>query len=155
MYLRPMWPLTTPAPIIYEGVSSRRVDRMGRKTYSWDGNSVSNLLQNRARRSKGGRCDFLADIVVDHNCSNGVEDNFKGLQHDQSLGEIPRFLHLGDQTKEGHVGAVGKDDVGDSAEGLDQIGVDGSLEVLTTLVLHTDCDHGDDNSSNNTSEGYI
>ena len=122
---------------------------MGR-TYSWNGNSVSDFLHNRTCGSKSGRCDLLADIVVDDHRSNDVEGNFEGLQHDQGLGEIPRFLHLSEQTEESHVGAVGEDDVGDSAEGLDQIGVDSRLEILTTLVLHTDCDHRDDDSSDDT-----
>lgn len=125
---------------------------MGR-TYSWDGDSVSHLFHDRTCGSKSGGCDLLADIVVDDHRSNDVEDNFKGLQHDQSLGEIPRFLHLSEQTEESHVGAVGEDDVGDGAESLDQIGVDGSLEILTTLVLHPDCDHSDDDSSDDTDKG--
>jgi hypothetical protein len=127
---------------------------MGGDKYSWDGNSVSNLLQNRSSGSKSGRRDLLTDVVVDYYGSNGVEDDFEGLQHDQSLGEILRFLHLSEQTEESHVGAVGKNDVGDGAEGLDEIGVDSSPEVLTTLVLHTDRDHSDDDSSYDTGEGY-
>lgn len=128
---------------------------MGEKTYCWDGHSISNLLQDRTGRSQSGRGNILTNVVVDHDGCNNVEDNLEGLQQDQSFGEISRLLHLSNKTEESHMGTVGKDNVGDSAEGLEQTGVDGSLEVPTTLKLDTHCDHSDDDGSEDTEEGYM
>ena len=49
---------------------------------------------------------------------------------------------------------VSEHDVGDSTESTEQIGVNGSLEVHTTLVLDTNCDHGDNDGSQDTAESY-
>lgn len=123
-------------------------------TYSRNGNSIGNLLQYGTRRSKSRRGDTLADVVVDDDCGNSVEDDLECLKHDQSLRKIARFLHFSDQTEEGDVSAVSEHDISNGTEGTEKIGIDGGLEANATLVLNADSNHGDDNSGQDTDEGY-
>ena len=124
------------------------------KTYRWDRNSVSNLLQDRTGRPESRGCHLLANVVVDNHRSDSVEDNFEGLKHDQSLGEVARLLHLSEKTEEGNVGTVSEHNVRDSAECTEEVRVNCRLEVNSTLVLNTDSNHCDDDSSQDTEEGY-
>lgn len=123
-------------------------------TYGRDGNAVGNLAQDRASGSQGRRGNGLTGVVIDDNRSDGVENNLKGLEHVQSFRKVPRLAHLREQTKEGNVGTVGEDNVGHGSEGVVQISVNSSLQGGVSVVLNTNCHHGDDNSSQDTNERY-
>lgn len=70
------------------------------KTYRGNGNSISDLFHNRTSRSQCRRSNVIADIVVNDDSRDHIQHDFEDLQHAQGLGEVLRFLHLRNETKE-------------------------------------------------------
>lgn len=122
------------------------------QTYGGNSDSISNLLQNGTSRPKSRRSDLLTNVVVYNHSGNGIENNFEGLKHDESLGEITGILHFSKETEEGDVSTVGKNDVSDGTEGTEKIGINSGLEANTTLVLNANCNHRDDDCGHDTEE---
>ena len=117
-----------------------------------DGNAKCNLLHERAGGDQGRGMHSSADVVVDDHTSSQVQADLKALEHEQRLLKVLRSLHLGDQTEEGDVSTIGKDDVGDSLESSVQVGLDGGLDDATRVLLNADGDHGDQNCAEDTEE---
>lgn len=74
------------------------------------------------------------------------------MQHAERLGKVLGLLHLGNETKEGDVGTVGEDDVGDSGERVIEVGFGGDVDVAA-LELDPDGDHGDQDGGEDTDKG--
>jgi hypothetical protein len=119
----------------------------------WDGNAVGDLAHEGSSGVEGGGLDVSADIEVDHNGGGQVERDLEALEHEQRLLEVARSLHLGDQTKEGDMSAVGEDNVRHSLEGGVQVFVDSSLDHTTRVAFNTHGNHSDHDSAENAQEG--
>lgn len=131
-----------------------RAQVLEEETYSRNRNTIRDLLQHRPSRSQRRRSHAVTDIVVNDDGSNDVQNDLEALQQAQRLGEVLRLFHLGNQTEESDVGAVGEDDVGDGREGVVEVRFVGDGDVLAAFVLHADTDHGDHNGGEDTQEGW-
>lgn len=122
------------------------------RTHGRNGNSIGDLLHDGTGGTQSWRSDVVADKVVNDDGSHDVQANFKDLQHAKRLGKVLGLLHLGNETKEGDVGAVGEDDVGDGGERVVEVGLGGDVDVAA-LELDTDGDHGDQDGGEDTDKG--
>lgn len=117
-----------------------------------DGDTVRNLAHQGSGGVQGRGEDFSAEVEVNDDGSGQVEGDLEALEHEQRLLEVLGRLHLGDQTEESDVGAVGEDDVGDGLEGSVQVGFDGGLDDTTGMLLDANGDHGDHDGGEDTEE---
>ena len=117
-----------------------------------DGNAVGDLLHERAGGGEGRGLDGITDIVVDDDTGGEVQADLEALEHEEGLLEVLGALHLGDETEESDVGAVGEDNVGDGLEGSVQVGLDGGLDHTAGVLLHGDGDHGDQDGAEDADE---
>lgn len=117
-----------------------------------DGDAVGNLAHQGTGGVQGRGENVGADVEVDDDGCGQVERDLETLEHEQRLLEVLGRLHLGDQTEESDVSAVGKDDVGDGLEGSVQVGIDGGLDNAAGVLVDTNGDHGDHDSAEDTDE---
>lgn len=118
-----------------------------------DGDAERDLGHEGAGGVQRGRDNALADVEVDDHGGGEVQGDLEALQHEEGLLEVARRFHLGDETEEGDVGAVGEDDVRDGLEVLVQGARDGGFDDAIRLGLYADGDHGDHDGAEDAEEG--
>lgn len=82
----------------------------GADNQTQDRNSVADLLKQRSSRSKSGRCDVGAAVVVDDDTDGDVCRGHDALAPDQGLGEVTGLAHFGHDVEVRRHTSVGEND---------------------------------------------